>query len=94
MPSVAIAGTGKTLERLWQECQTESVATVATRHNLTRQQLVALFQQSGLVSGGNRDPSPAEIRQECRKFKERWTAEQAKARYVGSRHIARIREFD
>jgi hypothetical protein len=93
MPSLAVAGTGKTLETLWRECQTESVTVVANRHNLTRQQLVAMFQQSGLAAGGNRDPSPSQIRQECRKFREKWTAEQAESRYVGSRKILRMREI-
>ena len=89
MPSLAVAGTGKTLERMWQECQTETVSTVAQRNGLTRQQLVALFQQSGHLGGGNRDPSRAEIRQACQALKRRWSEEQAKSRYVGARLIRR-----
>jgi len=89
MPSVAVAGTGKTLDRLWQECQSERMSVVAARHQLSTQQLVALFQQSGLLDGGNRDPSRQEIRQACRALRRQWTEEQAKARYVGSRLIRR-----
>ena len=92
MPSAAVPGTAKTLERLWQECQAESVEIVARRHNLTRQSLVALFQQSGLIGGGNRDPSQREIRQACRALQKRWTADQAEARWVGRRSIAVLRE--
>jgi hypothetical protein len=92
MPSVAVAGTGKTLERLWEECQTERMSAVASRHNLTTQQLVALLQQSGLIDGGSRDPSRSEIQRECQKFQREWTREQALQRWVGRRRISEIEE--
>jgi transposase-like protein len=65
-----------------------SLSEVAKKHGMTRQFLVSLFQQDGLIGGGGqRVPSPEEIRQECLLFRRRWTPEQRAARWVGSRRV-------
>lgn len=86
---LAVSPTNKTLQTLWMEAQHQTIQEVATQNGMTRQQLVALFQQSGLSEGGrgSQDPSKETIRRLCREFQEKWTPEQAVARWVGNRRI-------
>lgn len=87
MPSMAVAGTGVTVETMWQKCQTQRMSEVAKQYGLTTQALLAMLQQSGLVEGGNRDPSRQEIKEACRQLQKEWTAEQAASRWVGRRRM-------
>ena len=73
---------------LWQECQLRSISEVAEKHGMTRQYLVSLLQQDGYVGGGQKVPSPEEIRQECRLLRKQWTPEQKQARWVGHRRVS------
>lgn len=87
---LAVGETGVTLETMFQESQTLGIGAVANQHGMTRQRLVALFQQSGLLPSGSgaRDPSKEEIQKACRELQDQWTPEQARARWVGSRSLS------
>jgi len=82
---VAVGDTGVTLETMFLEAQTSGVKATANRYGMPHQRLSAWFRQSGLVAGGNRDPSLEEIRQAVREIQDSWTPEQARARWVGMR---------
>lgn len=74
-----------TTQELWTLCKSHQMKLVAKKFNLTTQQMVAQFQQSGLLSGGNRDPSPEEIEREKRLIQQRWDEPTRKARWVGTK---------
>ena len=74
-----------TTQELWTLCQTHQMKMVAEKFNMTTQQIVARFQQSGLLSGGNRDPSPEEIEREKRAIQQRWDETTRQARWVGTK---------
>ena len=84
MPS---AGMQEMVDQIWQQCQHRRMSEVAKDYGLTTQRIVALLQQSGLVEGGNRDPSRLEIQEACQEIRQRWTPEQMKSRWVGKRRL-------
>ena len=73
------------IEALWRQCQTETIAAVAKRVGKTRQGLLAEFQQAGLYGNAVRDPSPRQIKQACLMLQSRWDETTRMERWIGSR---------
>ena len=73
---------------MWEECTHRKVAAVARRHGLTRQQLVALFDQTGLTGRKASDPGPDEIDAATRSIRSEWTPDQERARWIAARRFA------
>lgn len=74
-----------TVEELWQECQTEKMLAVATRHGMTVQQMVGDFIEAGLLGNREKDPSPAEIERATAEIRAGWTPAQEQARWIAAR---------
>lgn len=73
-----------TTEELWILCRHHQMKWVAQKYNLTTQEMVARFKQSGLM-GGAKCPSPEEIEREKRLLQSRWDEQTRMERWVGRR---------
>jgi len=74
-----------TVEELWNLCRHQRMSEVAAKYGMTTQDMVARFQQAGLMGNGPKDPSPEEIAREARLLRRRWTQEVRQSRWVGAR---------
>lgn len=70
---------------LWEECRRHKMGTVAERHGMTVQQMVAEFKAAGLMGNGPKDPSPADIKRATLEVQRDWTPEIRQSRWVGAR---------
>lgn len=69
----------------WEMCKQRPLKEVAEAMGLSRQKLVALFSQEGLLGNGRKDPSPAEIAERAAWVRSRWDAETERSRWIASR---------
>ena len=73
------------VQAMWQQCSHRRVSEVAKDHNLTTQQLVALFDQTGLTGRRESDPGPGEIAAATRRIRSECNPEQEKSRWIAAR---------
>lgn len=74
-----------TVHSLWQQCKYQKVSEVARKYGRTTQDLVAEFQQAGLLGNGPSDPSPAEIKQQMARFRASWDPTTERSRWMAAR---------
>lgn len=74
-----------TAKELWNLCRYQTMTAVAEKYGLTRQAMVAMFQQEGLMQSGKRCPSPAEIEAAKKELQAKWDEETRMDRWVGRR---------
>lgn len=75
------------VQQMWEECSHEKLSVVAARHNLTKQALVALFDQAGLTGRTEADPGPEEIAAAAAEIRRGWTPDQERARWIAARRF-------
>lgn len=73
---------------MWQQCSHRRVSEVAKEYSLTTQQLVALFDQTGLTGRRECDPGPSEIAAATRRIRLQWTPEQERSRWIAARRYS------
>lgn len=73
------------VQAMWQQCSHSRVSEVAAKNGLTTQQLVALFDQTGLTGRTEADPGPEEIAAATRALRSQWTPEQERSRWIAAR---------
>lgn len=76
------------VQAMWDQCSHSRVSEVAASHGMTTQQLVALFDQTGLTGRRPSDPGPSEIAAATRAIRSRWTPEQERSRWIAARRVA------
>jgi hypothetical protein len=72
---------------LWNECSRKKLGQVAQENNLSKQQLVAMFDQSGLTGRRPADPGPNEIAAVAASIRQEWTPEVEAARWIAARSL-------
>lgn len=75
---------------MWRMCQTQPLKQVAERYGRTPRKLVEEFRQSGLYGNGKGDPSPAQIREQCKLIREGWDEPTRMNRWAGRRKGALV----
>ena len=75
------------VHQMWRELETKRLSVVAMENGLTAQNLVALFDQSGLTGRQPADPGPAEIAAATRVIRMGWTPETEKSRWIAARKL-------
>ena len=76
------------VHQMWEECNHQKLSEVAARHNLTKQALVALFDQAGLTGRTPADPGPSEIAAAAAAIRAEWSQEVETARWIAARRYA------
>ena len=72
---------------LWNECSHKKLGQVAAENNLSKQELVALFDQTGLTGRQPADPGPSEIAAAAAAIRAEWTPEVEAARWIAARSL-------
>ena len=75
---------------LWLELETKTLSQVATHAGVSKQQMVALFDQAGLTGRQSADPGPDEILAATEAIRREWTPEQEKARWIAARRLTAL----
>jgi hypothetical protein len=70
---------------MWHQCKWSRISDVARKYGRTTQQLIAEFQQAGLLGNGPSDPSPAEIKRQMAMFRAQWDETTERARWMAAR---------
>jgi hypothetical protein len=75
---------------LWNECSNKKLSQVAAENGLTKQALVALFDQTGLTGRQPADPGPNEIAAAAAAIRREWTPEVEAARWIAARTLENV----
>ena len=75
------------VQAMWEQCETMRLSEVAEMNGLSKQALVALFDQAGLTGRTPADPSPSDIAAAAAQIRREWTPEQEKARWIAARRL-------
>ena len=70
---------------MWNQCSQRRVSEVAAENRMTTQQLVALFDQTGLTGRRESDPGPSEIAAATSLIRSEWSPEQERSRWIAAR---------
>ncbi len=76
------------VQAMWEECSRRRVSEVAASNQMTTQQLVALFDQTGLTGRRESDPGPDEIAAATRRIRNQWSPEQERSRWIAARRAS------
>lgn len=72
---------------MWKELETMALGEVASRHGLTKQRLVALFDQAGLTGRREADPGPDEIASAALAIRMTWSPQVERSRWIAARRM-------
>jgi hypothetical protein len=76
------------VQEMWIECSKKRVSEVAAANQMTTQQLVALFDQTGLTGRRESDPGPSEIAAATLRIRNEWSPEQERSRWIAARRMS------
>lgn len=75
---------------MWNQLDRMSLLEVSRLNNVSRQQLVYLFDQMGLTGRQPADPSPSEIAEEAKKIRRRWSPAVRRSRWIAARRSSHV----
>ena len=80
-------------KKTFQQLGHKTLNQIAKENNLSRQELVTLWDQAGLTGRSQVDPSPSEIAEATRKIRSEWSEKQRSRRWIAAKLIRRSADF-